>query len=846
MSTTDNIFALESFKREFSKVLVESVAGQFGDRLIRSNQIPLESINLRFLLTCASGLAASETGQHQDAALRIAHFILERASAEETGLRSAASVILDKLDNHQAIKLAKQRSLMDENTTQNIPLFLKFESMRREISNSIELNTGNLIVLNRFQNIVFKRALNTDQISISAPTSAGKSFVLYKLMQSLLLGEGFNNAVYLVPTRALINQVQEEIEDDLLANGIDSIFVTSIPEFPISDLRKKLFIYTQERLAWLLRDNPQLIIDVLFVDEAHKIGDGERGMILQNSIETVLGRKAGCKILFASPSIENPELFLENSSNDNSSSIQSEFTAVNQNLLWISQVSRKPQEYQVSLITNGGVTLLGNIRLLKKPTKETEKIPLVIIALSSISGGNLVYASYPSQAEKLAEELYRNLPKVDALSEGIRDLIALAKGMVHKDYLLAKVLEKQIAFHYGDMPMPIREEIERLFKAGELRYLVCTSTLIEGVNLPATNIFLHSPKKGRINPINSGDFWNLAGRAGRMGKEFQGNVVCIKPEEWKEEPPKVKIKTSVERAIRKVTSNAEELLQFIDEGTPRTIASARGDLEYSFSYLYQRYLLNSGYDSTQFVGADSEALIRTLNEKFAVIKLGTTLPDSIIVKNLGISAIAQNNLYRHFQERESWPIPSDPTERYAAQNAYEPLIEIIRTYISGPMDHIPAISHAIFITNWMSGYKLSYLISEQYKHWKKDWSLSKTIRNTLSEIEDFVQFRFLKYVSCYIEILQFHLTAINKQELLARIPKNIGLMLEFGVATDTQISLIKLGFSRYVSLTLTDIVEDQTLSEEELVNIIATDWESWEITKRAKNEIKRVLKIRRL
>ena len=77
------------------------------------------------------------------------------------------------------------------------------------------------------------------------------------------------------------------------------------------------------------------------------------------------------------------------------------------------------------------------------------------------------------------------------------------------------------------MPQLIRNLVENLYKAGTVKYMFCTSTLLEGVNMPTKNLFIIDNKKHRgvLKPI---DFWNLAGRAGRMAKELQGNIYCIK------------------------------------------------------------------------------------------------------------------------------------------------------------------------------------------------------------------------------------------------------------------------------------------------------------------------------
>lgn len=55
-------------------------------------------------------------------------------------------------------------------------------------------------------------------------------------------------------------------------------------------------------------------------------------------------------------------------------------------------------------------------------------------------------------------------------------------------------------------------------------------------NLPARNIFILAPRKGNDNPMLGPDFWNLAGRAGRLLETFNGNIWCIDPRTWETNP----------------------------------------------------------------------------------------------------------------------------------------------------------------------------------------------------------------------------------------------------------------------------------------------------------------------
>lgn len=72
----------------------------------------------------------------------------------------------------------------------------------------------------------------------------------------------------------------------------------------------------------------------------------------------------------------------------------------------------------------------------------------------------------------------------------------------------------------------MRDEIEKAFCRGKIRTLFCTSTLMEGVNLPADNIIIDSTKiwKNLFTPVQ---FRNLAGRVGRISSSMVGNVFLV-------------------------------------------------------------------------------------------------------------------------------------------------------------------------------------------------------------------------------------------------------------------------------------------------------------------------------
>lgn len=837
------IFNLPSFKKQYRSLVLLSAASNFP-KLSEGfdKDILMKDIDWNNLLECASILHRSEQFEHLDAALRIAQQCL--SSLETTLMQKvAATVVLEALTNKPAIRLAIERQLLSSEYKSAVPLPLKFEILQRDIANSIMIADGDVLSLNRFQKSVFDN-IDKDYLSISAPTSAGKSFLLNQIILNTLLNASERkHIVYIVPTRALINQVEQDIKTVLDEYDVSDVLLTTVPQKPeekhLAD--HVIFVFTQERLHWFRTELPAFKIDLLIVDEAHKIEDGNRGILLQQKIEDLVSDFPDIKICFSSPFTSNPEVLIKDLPQAKTSQpVTTEFVSVNQNLIYVSQVRGKPMEWKVDLCTPDEVQSLGKIVLPFRPTPDSKRLLFVATMLADSGGGNLIYANGAADAEKAAQILFDALSdEYSKISDELKDLIELVKKTIHPQYALVRVLRKKIAFHYGNMPLIVRQEIERLFKQGDIHFIICTSTLLEGVNLPAKTIFIRKPTRGKGNPMSEADFWNLAGRAGRWGKEFQGNVVCVEPEEWESQPAKSRKRVVIERAVDRLEGRQSELLDFIKNDTPRTHAAKNLDLEYGFTHYYIKHLRGLLHPTSDF----NVALIDT----FEALKDRIKLPNEIIFRNPGVSPIAQQKLYEYFisnVDRSELLIPEMPESLDAVNSSYKDLVAVINRYLSGDPEGL-AVYQAILIVNWMNGIQLPYLIDSSYKYWQRrdPREYAQVIREVMKDIEEFARFKFAKYSGAYIDVLRFFLRSNGKEALVGRIP-NLHIWLEFGVSQQTQISLISLGFTRNTAITLSEFIANDSLTREECqLWLTRNDVSTLPISNIMKNEVRRIVPV---
>lgn len=260
----------------------------------------------------------------------------------------------------------------------------------------------------------------------------------------------------------------------------------------------------------------------LFIDEAHKISDKDKRSITYYKILDMLKNKSDIHICFSSPIIPNPDVYLELTnfySEENISAMGQvfSFSPVVQNKIYLDFINKQV------FITDS----LSNTRLMcnSMPTNISDKFQALISL--GINKCNLVYVSSANKAISHAIELSALLSDGDlGTNLELEEVAKLIETRIHKDYFLAKLVRKKVAYHIGALPAEIRSKIEYLLRKGLINYCFCTSTLLEGVNVPVDNLFIFDNKKGR-SAMSTIDAFNLIGRAGRVTLNEYGNVFVI-------------------------------------------------------------------------------------------------------------------------------------------------------------------------------------------------------------------------------------------------------------------------------------------------------------------------------
>jgi superfamily II DNA/RNA helicase len=690
--------------------------------------------------------------------------------------------VLAKSSNNPSLQVAIRRQLLPADVLSRFGTDLSLDIAARQIASTINIGTSREFIGNDFQQELW-RALDTyDWISASAPTSAGKSFILEKWIENVVLTKQHSKTFFLVPTRALISQVENDLRK-LVGQDQQNVNITSLPLSFTDSKSHNIYIYTQERFhLYLLRRISREPADLIVIDEAQQIGSSQRGVLLQQVLELAQAEYPDAKFLFASPSTDNPQSLLQFAPKGKRvHAITGTKPTVNQNLIWIEQEKGKPKKWNLSLLSENEQATLGQIVLPNRPSI-TQKLPFLAHELGG-AGGNVIYVNRASDAETVAEILCQFIrnetadPELLALSE-------LCERAVHSKFKLRRFVKKGVAFHYGNIPQLIRTEVERLFSLGKINYLVCTSTLIEGVNLSCRNVFMRNPKRGQRDLMKPEDFWNLAGRAGRWGKEFQGNIFCIDPlhaPEWLDgSAPRSKRKQNIRIATQRLASEFSAFLTYVSS---RERGATDRFFEYLLSYLIFRRIRYGTLAASPSIEALTDDQLSALSTAIEEIIEELEVSVQIVLRNPGIDPRGMSELQRYFMEKPDLELedllPTDPLSDAAIQDEKgESRNDAINNFVgifSKLTDHLganlgsgnSAYGNALLVIEWMRGLPLSRMIDNQIRYWKRrdpSKKESAIIRETMERVERVARFETPKYLHAYLDILRPVLIARGEED----------------------------------------------------------------------------------
>lgn len=336
-------------------------------------------------------------------------------------------------------------------------------------------------VFHRVQAEVYRRLMDGDSIILSAPTSFGKS----RIIDAVIDSGKFINLAIIVPTIALIDETRRRLSSFSERFKI----VSQLSQRPAE---KNLFVFTAERLN-AYEGLPK--IDFFVIDEFYKIGalgvDGSDRTVALNQAFYRLG-KGEAQFYLLGPTIRAiPE------------GLETKLTCY--------------------FICTKFATVASDI--FNVFDWDDEMAELVEIC-SELHEPTLIFCRSPKRVNEVASALLE--AGVGIKSGGMSDAAEWTASHFHEDWVYSHAIARGIGLHHGKLPRSLGQLSVHSFNAGKLKFLICTSTLIEGANTCAKNVIVFDHVINR-QKYDFFTFNNIKGRSGRMFEHFVGRVFLFHP-----------------------------------------------------------------------------------------------------------------------------------------------------------------------------------------------------------------------------------------------------------------------------------------------------------------------------
>ena len=400
-------------------------------------------------------------------------------------------------------------------------------------------------------------------IVIDMPTSGGKTLLAqFRILQALnQFRPDHGWVVYVVPTRALAAQIVRRLRRDFKPIGVrveqltGAIEVDAFEEELLADDRTPfdILVATPEKLSLLVRNRKvERPLALVVMDEAHNLEAINRGLRIELLLATVKRDCPQANFLLLMPFVDDSETVARWLAHDvnagHAISLGTGPWKPNERIVGIFKAVqddsvRAGWHLAFETLTASeramplhGIHRVGNVKPIDVPKSKVLQSgrqagfglqTAAISAAMSGRGTSIAVANHIQTVWTMAEKAAATLPELHALPDDIRLVQDFLRTEISPDFALVALLEKGVGVHHAGLSDDVRALMEWLAESGTLRMLCATSTVAQGIDFPVSSVFLQSrrvPQPGYSVNMAPREFWNLAGRAGRLGQDSVGVV----------------------------------------------------------------------------------------------------------------------------------------------------------------------------------------------------------------------------------------------------------------------------------------------------------------------------------
>jgi ATP-dependent Lhr-like helicase len=336
------------------------------------------------------------------------------------------------------------------------------------------------------------KILEGKNVLLISPTATGKTEAAFLPVLSMLLhgqqGVPGIKVLYITPLRALNRDMLERLE--WWCNNLDIKLAVRHGDTETKERVRQsrsppdILITTPETLqailsGWIMRQHLQQVRWVI-IDEVHEMADSKRGSQLALALERLR------------------------------SMIGRDFQ-----LIGLSATIGSPDKVAHFLVGNG------------------REVEIVRVPVARMMQLKIVYPTPDDEDVRLSSQLYTH-PEVAARLRLIRDYISKHKSVLlfTNTRAVAEVLASRfkvwdidfpVSIHHGSLAKPSRIAAERGLKSGELKGLVCTSSLELGIDVGSIDLVIQY-----MSPRQATRLIQRVGRSGhRIGRIAEGIIVAL-------------------------------------------------------------------------------------------------------------------------------------------------------------------------------------------------------------------------------------------------------------------------------------------------------------------------------
>lgn len=372
------------------------------------------------------------------------------------------------------------------------------------------------------------RLIDEGDVLVTAPTGSGKTYIAVEAIKKVFARGG--RAWYASPLKALSNSKYAEFSEIFGHENI-GILTGDRKENAEAPVIVGTTEILRNQLYDVMHQGTHLNVDLVVMDEAHYLGDEDRGVVWE---EVLIYLPSRVRILLLSATIQNAREICDWLTWLRDAPCR-----------WVSAHKRPVPLYPLFLFPHGELVPLATekgfferIDTVNSKHFGRTYFPDIANIMEALRKANLLPAIFFLKSRADCEKAATLCPPVykTSLSKDQKDFerelnYLLEQYPYLKDHKELEILRNsRVGAHHGGQLPQWKLLLEKLMQEGYLEAIFSTSTVAAGVNFPARTVVITQSDRfnGReFAPLTSTELHQMTGRAGRRGMDEAGFVLIV-------------------------------------------------------------------------------------------------------------------------------------------------------------------------------------------------------------------------------------------------------------------------------------------------------------------------------